>query len=63
MRQSREEKEAKEMTIKTIAEVAGRIYFLERARDQYIIQKKTKEAKRLGRALKELYWVLGVKIA
>jgi len=50
------------MTIKTLSEIAGRIYFLERMKEEYVKQKKPKDAKRLSYMLKELYWVLGVKI-
>lgn len=51
------------MTVKTVTEIAGRIHYLERIKDEYIKQKKTQDAKRLTRILKELYWVLGVKVA
>jgi len=50
------------MTIKTLSEIAGRIHFLERMREEYVRQKKPQDAKRLMCMLKELYWVLGVKI-
>jgi len=50
------------MTMKTVSEIAGRIHFLERIKDEYLRKKQYKQASELTRILKELYWVLGVKI-
>jgi len=51
--------------LKTIPEISGRIYFLERVRDEYIKRKDHKsqsEARRILQKIQELHWVLGVKI-
>lgn len=53
---------SEEKSIKTVSEVAGRIQYLEGVKEEYLKKKwNHQKVKLLKRALKELYWVLGVK--
>jgi len=47
---------------KTVAEIAGRIQYLEGVKEEYVKKKwNHQNVKHVKIALKELYWVLGVK--
>ena len=50
-------------SLRSIGEIAGRIRFLEGVKEEYLRRKNVKNADivRVKVALKELYWVLGVK--
>lgn len=47
-------------SVKSITEIAGKIQYLEGIKEEYLRTKAFKQARILKRALKELYWVLGV---